>query len=133
VNITQDVEKDSQENLDENGSIGSNDSIEGNLELIPVEENNKTIHESPQHPNPELIPDNKNEEAAQKNPRYNLRPRRERNYDHLFAQMNYRAGLKAFRNEAIKAIKKEMKQLHQYNCVTPRSDLFWKQKRGALE
>ena len=47
--------------------------------------------------------------------------------------MNYRAGLKAFGSEAIKAIKKEMKQLHQYNCVTPRSDLSWKQKRGALE
>jgi len=26
-----------------------------------------------------------------------------------------------------------MKQLHQYNCVTPRSDFSWKQKRGALE
>jgi len=52
LNLTQ---IDSQENSDENGSIGSNNSIEENLELISVEENNDAIHELPQPPNPELI------------------------------------------------------------------------------
>ena len=65
-------------------------------------------------------------EAAQESPRYNIRPHREQNYDHLFAQKNYRTGLKAFGSEAIEAIKKEMKQLHT------KSDLSWKQRGGAL-
>jgi len=120
------------ESPDENGSLGNNDSVEEMLELISVKENDNAINESPQPTNSEPISENKNGKAAQENPRYNLRPHRERNYAHRFAQMNYRAGLKAFGSEAIEAIKKEMKQLHQYNCVTPRSDLSWKQKRGAL-
>ena len=63
-NITQDVPIDNQENPDENGSIGDNDSTEEILELIPEKENDNAIYESPQPPNPEPISENKKPKRA---------------------------------------------------------------------
>jgi len=57
---------------------------------------------------------------------FNLRPRRMRNYKHLFTQMGLKAGIKKFRSAGVF-------QLDDYDCLEPRSDLTPEQKRMALE
>ena len=50
---------------------------------------------------------------------YDLRPRRPRNYDHLFTQHSIKKGLRIFGDEGSAAVIKELKQLHDLKVIVP--------------
>jgi len=79
------------------------------------------------------IEDYMNEKYGKRDHTFNLRPRRMRNYKHLFTQMGFKAGIKKFGLAAEEAVLEEFFQLDDYDCLEPRSDLTPEQKRMALE
>ena len=79
------------------------------------------------------IEDYMNEKYGKRNHTFNLRPRKMRNYKHLFTQMGLKAGIKKYGSAAEEAVLKEFFQLDKYDCLEPRSDLTPDQKRMALE
>ena len=95
--------------------------------------------------------------SHQGNRRYNLQNNRDRNYDHRYAgkdfvmdsvamrahgmsevletpQMSLKAGLCTFRNDGIKAVEKEMRQLHDQGVMAPvhKKCLTPEQRKEAL-
>ena len=83
--------------------------------------------------NDKVIVDVEGRKEVLNNDGYYLRPNRKPNYDHLFTQLGYKVGLREFGDEGVIAIEKEVKQLYDYECVTPRSDLTKGQRQEILE
>ena len=102
---------------------------------------------------PEVSPQRKGRGGG----RYNLRHTRGRDYDHQYAgddfiidnvaltmhgtsevletpQMSLKAGLRTFGNDGVKAVEKEMRQLHDWGVVIPvqRESLTLEQRKEAL-
>ena len=79
------------------------------------------------------VEDYMNEKYGKRHHTFNLRPRKMRNYRHLFTQIGLKAGIKKYGSAAEEAVLKEFFQLDKYDCLEPRSDLTPDQKRMALE
>ena len=81
----------------------------------------------------EDIEDYMNEKYGKRDHIFNLRPRRMRNYKHLFTQMGFKADIKKFGLAAEEGVLEEFSQLDDYDCLEPRSDLKPEQKQIVLE
>jgi len=120
---------------------GGNDRVEENGEDTNKEDTSSknNDHDTNKEDTPsknndhELRSDNVEETNRVPLHNHNLRPRKQRSYAHLFAQMGFKAGVKNFGARAEDAVLKEFSQLNDCNCLTPRSDLTKEEKKMALE
>jgi hypothetical protein len=93
--------------------------------------------------NQDDIEANMNERYGPRNGQYNLRPRRERNYAHMFVnsgvplstpQMSMKQGIAMFGDDGIAAVTAELKQLHDRKVMVARhqNQLTSQEKKNAL-
>jgi Reverse transcriptase (RNA-dependent DNA polymerase) len=91
----------------------------------------------------EMLENDMNVRYGERTGRYELRPRRNRDYSHLFTtsgeplstpQMNMNKGISMFGADGVKAVKNELQQLHDRKVMAARhhTDLSFEQKREAL-
>jgi Reverse transcriptase (RNA-dependent DNA polymerase) len=66
---------------------------------------------------------------------YDLRPRRPRNFDHLFTQHSVKKGLRVFGDAGTAAVANELQQLHDLEVIVPvdPATLSATDKQGALQ
>jgi len=120
----------------EDSAIESTDNIERNSESGDEPD----MERDEEHDN---IDEAMNARYGPRTNNYNLRPRRERNYDHLFInhtmpvttpQMNMKQGIIVFGKAGVQAVKKELLQLHERKVMMAQhaTNLTRIQKRQAL-
>ena len=135
-----DDEVSSNEN-DEPGNMYSNDIELTNNVMSDEGEQNEYNDEGEQ--NEYNIENDMDERYGLRTSNYNLRPRKERNYDHLFVndsmplntpQMSMKQGIALFGEDGIVAVKKELFQLYERKVMIPEmaSTLSIQDKRKAL-
>ena len=126
-----------ESNLEEIVPSGGNDRVEEHDEDRNEEDTSSknNDHDTNEEDAPsknndhDLRSDNVEETNRVPSHNHNLRPRKQRSYAHLFAQMGFKAGVKNFGARAEDAVLKEFSQLNDYNCLTPRSDLTKEEKK----
>jgi hypothetical protein len=109
----------------ETADIPGVDDVDDLLEIVEiadipgVEEHDSDVEPALETPGVDAIDVQMNKAYGERTSQYNLCPRRERNYDHLFTQHSIKKGLQVFVDAGAAAVIKELNQMHDLQVIVP--------------